>query len=123
MTRGHCSHSLQRTLRSYFIVIWVIFVEFIHGRSNCISTEEQFRTYVQSLWLPNASDDDIDKLMEMYPSDVREGSPFDTGTANALTPQYKRIAAFQGDVVFQGPRRFFVQQRSGEQNIWSFCGF
>jgi acetylcholinesterase len=62
----------------------------------------------------------IDNFGDLYPEDPTQGSPFDTGTANAITPEFKRFAAFQGDVVFQAPRRFFIQQRAAHQPIWSF---
>lgn len=34
-------------------------------------------------------------LLALYPQDPAAGSPFDTGEQNALTPQYKRLAALQ----------------------------
>ncbi|KAJ6555002.1 hypothetical protein DFH09DRAFT_924326, partial [Mycena vulgaris] len=55
-----------------------------------------------------------------YPNDITKGSPFDMGILDALTPQFKRIPAFQGDGVFQAPRRFFQQSRSGKQKQWGF---
>lgn len=70
--------------------------------------------------MPNASTTTITQLMTYYPSDPTQGSPFDTGYLNALTPQFKRIAAIQGDMVFQAPRRFFLQNRSGKQPIWTY---
>ena len=84
-------------------------------------TESQLRTYITSQFLPNAPKSDIDRLFTLYPGDITKGSPFDTGILNALTPQYKRIAAILGDVVFQSPRRFFLQNRKSTQNTWSFC--
>ena len=63
----------------------------------------------------------MDELLTLYPQNVTQGSPYDTGTQNALTPQFKRIASFLGDYVFQGPRRFFLQTVSDKQNVWSFC--
>jgi acetylcholinesterase len=59
-------------------------------------------------------------LLELYPQNVTQGSPFDTGDQNALTPQFKRISAILGDLVFQAPRRFFLRQRSGKQKTWSY---
>lgn len=59
-------------------------------------------------------------MFQAYPSDPTVGSPFDTGSANVITPQFKRIAAIQGDLVFQAPRRFFLQQRSDKQKTWAF---
>ncbi|KAG8214917.1 hypothetical protein J3R82DRAFT_10104 [Butyriboletus roseoflavus] len=38
---------------------------------------------------------------------------------NVLTPQFKRLTAFQGDAILQAPQRFFLQNQSGKQNIWT----
>ncbi|KAF9220275.1 COesterase-domain-containing protein [Gyrodon lividus] len=57
----------------------------------------------------------VPELMR-YSADITQGSLFDTSVLNALTPQFKRLAAFQGDAVLQAPRRF-LQNRSGEQNL------
>ena len=84
------------------------------------STDKQARDYFSSNYLPAATSSEMAQLMTLYPSDVTQGSPYDTGTSNALTPQFKRLASMQGDLVFQGPRRFFLQQVSGRQNTWSF---
>lgn len=37
-----------------------------------------------------------------------------------LRPQYKRLAAIQGDIVFQAPRRFFLQSSSDLTRKWSY---
>ena len=59
--------------------------------------------------------------MTLYPSDPTQGSPFDTGADNALSPQYKRLAALQGDLAFQAPRRFFMRARAdAHQRTWAF---
>ncbi|KAF8073585.1 carotenoid ester lipase precursor [Lyophyllum atratum] len=85
-----------------------------------ITTEAQLKTYIQTVFLPGVPTADINTLADLYPGDITQGSPYDTGILNALTPQNKRIASFQGDGVFQAPRRFFLQQRSGKQNTWAF---
>ncbi|KAJ4494661.1 carotenoid ester lipase precursor [Lentinula edodes] len=85
-----------------------------------VTTQSDLATYVQTIFLPNISDSDLAELLTEYPADITEGSPFDTGILNAITPEFKRIAAFQGDAVFQAPRRFFLQSLSGKQPIWSF---
>lgn len=77
--------------------------------------------YVKQAYFPHASSAEIDELLKLYPSDVTKGSPFNTGTANAVTPEFKRIAAFGGDLMFQAPRRFFIQHISDDQNVWSYC--
>ncbi|TFK60177.1 carotenoid ester lipase precursor [Pluteus cervinus] len=85
-----------------------------------ITTDAQLRSYIKTYWMPGASDEVLDELMDLYPDDILSGSPYDTLILNALTPQYKRIASFFGDAVFQAPRRFFLQQRSGEHDTWAF---
>lgn len=86
-------------------------------------TDEETENYIASNYFPDASTQDLEQLFAAYPSELSEGSPFDTGSANNLTSQYKRLAAFQGDLVFQAPRRFFLQQRSASQSTWSYCMF
>ncbi|KAJ7173240.1 Alpha/Beta hydrolase protein [Mycena filopes] len=85
-----------------------------------ITTDAEFLNYIKTLWLPQATTAQGTTLNNLYPSDVIDGSPFDTGLLNGVTPQFKRIAAFQGDAVFQAPRRFFQQTLSGKQNQWAF---
>ena len=65
----------------------------------------------------------MDELLTLYPRNVSQGSPYDTGTQNVLTPEFKRIASILGDVVFQAPRRFFLQTVSDKQKTWSFCTY
>ncbi|KAJ4482483.1 Alpha/Beta hydrolase protein [Lentinula aciculospora] len=84
------------------------------------TTQSDISTYIQTVFLPDISESDLAELLTEYPADITEGSPFDTGILNAITPEFKRIAAFQGDAVFQAPRRFFLQSLSGKQPIWSF---
>ncbi len=59
--------------------------------------------------------------MAQYTSSITAGSPFDTSILNAITPQFKRIAAFIGDAVFQAPRRFFINKAASKQKVWSYC--
>jgi hypothetical protein len=83
-------------------------------------TNEQFESYFKTVFFPKLSTQDIATLAENYPEDPAEGSPFGTGDNNAVTPQFKRIAALIGDYAFQGPRRFFLQHRSEKQPVWSY---
>ncbi|KAJ7505884.1 Alpha/Beta hydrolase protein [Mycena galericulata] len=85
-----------------------------------ITTNAQFTEYIGSVWVPQASAAQLASLDAQYTSDITQGSPFDTSILDALTPQFKRLAAFQGDGVFQAPRRFFQQSLSGKQNQWAF---
>lgn len=65
-------------------------------------------------------------LMATYPDDPRggqpAGSPFDTGSNNNLYPQYKRLAAVSGDLVFNLPRRIFLRALSVGSGVttWSY---
>ncbi|KAN0088060.1 alpha/beta-hydrolase [Tylopilus felleus] len=88
------------------------------GNAN-ITTDAQFAEYMATNYLPRAPRDTIEQMMKYYPSDPTQGSPFDTGYLNVLTPQFKRLAAVQGDAFFQALRRFLLQNRSGKQNIWT----
>ncbi|OSC98005.1 carotenoid ester lipase precursor [Trametes coccinea BRFM310] len=85
-----------------------------------ITTDDELRSYITTNYMPQIESKSLDDLFTAYPADITQGSPFDTGILNALTPQYKRLAAMQGDLVFQAPRRFFLQHRSGLQPTWSF---
>ena len=59
-------------------------------------------------------------LLHYYPADITKGSPFDTGIANAITPEYKRHAAIVGDLTFQAPRRLFLQHTAERQDTWFY---
>ncbi|KAG7088892.1 hypothetical protein E1B28_012837 [Marasmius oreades] len=85
-----------------------------------VTDEGQIRTYLKTNFFPTISDADLDTLLQAYPQDLTQGSPYDTGFLNALSPQFKRFASFQGDALFQAPRRFFLSARSGKQKMWSY---
>ncbi|KAF7976789.1 hypothetical protein HWV62_5634 [Athelia sp. TMB] len=62
-----------------------------------ITTDADFREFVNTIYYPNATAAEIDLVVKLYPSDLTAGSPFGTGDSDSLYPQYKRLAAFQGD--------------------------
>ncbi|KAG6375209.1 hypothetical protein JVT61DRAFT_3421 [Boletus reticuloceps] len=82
--------------------------------------DAQLEEYLHMYWMLNACTTTIAQLMMYYPSDPSQGSPFDTGNLNVLSPQFKQITAIQGDIIFQAPRRFFLQSQSGKQSIWTY---
>ena len=92
-----------------------------HSINEQCSTEAGLRDYITNNYIPEISPSDLDQLLRLYPADITQGSPFNTSILNALTPEFKRLAAMQGDLVFQAPRRFFLQNRSSKQSTWSFC--
>jgi len=83
-------------------------------------TDDETLAYIHDNYLPNANQSTMEAIAKLYPSDLAAGSPFDTGSANAITPQFKRLSAFQGDLVFQGPRRLLIDERASKQPVWSF---
>ncbi|KAI0052056.1 sterol esterase [Auriscalpium vulgare] len=85
-----------------------------------ITTDAEFTGYLNSNFFPGASSSDIAKIANLYPSDPSVGSPFTTGSSNMLTPQFKRISSFQGDLMFQGPRRFLYQYAQWTQPTWGY---
>ncbi|KAF5315218.1 hypothetical protein D9619_007256 [Psilocybe cf. subviscida] len=85
-----------------------------------VTTTTQFKAYLKGTFLPGLTDTQVEKVAALYPADITEGSPFGTGILNALSPQFKRLAAFQGDGVFQAPRRWLLQHTAGKQDIWVY---
>ena len=118
MTRERYSHLQTITLRMKSILTYYVHMVAITWFHR---TGDELEQYIVTYWLPNATSEVIDQLLVYYPADITQGSPFNTSVLNALTPEFKRIAAFQGDAIFQATRRFFLQYRSGLQTTWSFC--
>ncbi|KAJ7617191.1 carotenoid ester lipase precursor [Roridomyces roridus] len=88
-----------------------------------ITKDEHFETYIHRNYLPDASPEQLAQLAKHYPKDPTRGSPFDTGIKSAITPQFKRLAAFQGDHSFIGGRRFYLQGvrgRPADSKMWSW---
>ncbi|KAH8982277.1 carotenoid ester lipase precursor [Lactarius akahatsu] len=85
-----------------------------------ISTSAQMKDYLKLYMMPTVKDSQVDLFLKYYPNDQRAGCPFDTGIKNALSPQFKRTAAIQGDFVFHGPRRLLLKHRADKQKSWGF---
>ncbi|KAJ7160903.1 alpha/beta-hydrolase, partial [Mycena filopes] len=85
-----------------------------------VTTNEEFTEYIHSNYFSGLPRSEILKLDQAYPADPGSGSPFGTGDLNALTPQFKRLAAIQGDIVFQAPRRALLKSASEIRNAWGF---
>ena len=83
------------------------------------STEEELTSFL-STWFPGSSPTDLRKLLKLYPSDPAAGSPFDTGNENVFSPQFKRIAALQGDFLFHGPRRLLLDAVSAKRTVYNY---
>ncbi|KAI0741844.1 carotenoid ester lipase precursor [Daedaleopsis nitida] len=85
-----------------------------------VTTDDEFASYLAQAWFPGASASDLAPVLSLYPSDPAAGSPFNTGSANAFTPEYKRIAAVQGDWFFNAPRRQLLDKYSSTQTAYTF---
>ncbi|KAH8977833.1 carotenoid ester lipase precursor [Lactarius akahatsu] len=72
------------------------------------TTEAELRIYISEFILPGVMDAELDQLLTLYPQDVTQGSPYDM------------VASILGDFTFQVPRRFLLNNISGQQNTWSF---
>ena len=92
-----------------------------HPKSVKIRTSDEFLDYINSIFYPNTSRAAVAKLLDLYPSDPAAGAPFDTGDKFAYSPQYKRMAALQGDYIEQAPRRLFVQTLASQQPVYCYC--
>ncbi|KAK6988852.1 carboxylic ester hydrolase [Favolaschia claudopus] len=69
-------------------------------------------------FLQDASPAELAQIARLYPDDPTQGSPFDTGTAKIIGPQWKRTSAFIGDMLISSPRRFLLEHASTRQNVW-----
>ncbi|KAF9779512.1 Alpha/Beta hydrolase protein [Thelephora terrestris] len=85
-----------------------------------IKTESELVRYLRHFHLPNATEEEMVRLLELYPYDPTQGSPYGTGEANQVTAQWKRLSSIQGDLVFQAPRRMLLRNLSPRQNTWSY---
>ncbi|PCH44099.1 sterol esterase [Wolfiporia cocos MD-104 SS10] len=85
-----------------------------------VTTDEEFLDYIHTMLLPYASDAEMKAIGEAYPADPSLGSPYDTGSKYNITPQYKRLASFQGDFDFHAPRRLMLNITSRTQDTWAF---
>lgn len=70
-----------------------------------LSTTDDFVTYFNEFFFPQASRDLVQGLADTYPDDAWAGSPYGTGPLYNLYPQRKRVAALLGDQLFTLQRR------------------
>lgn len=62
-------------------------------------------------------------LTSVYPNDPAQGSPYNTGNETfGLGPRYKQVASIFGDIAFQAPRRYLLEQASayGLGQSWNY---
>ncbi|KAF8431311.1 Alpha/Beta hydrolase protein [Boletus edulis BED1] len=76
--------------------------------------------HANNSFLVGVPQQEIQKVGMVYEEDPTLGSPYGVGTNDTLTPEYKRIASFQGDFYFQAPRRYTLRHLSRTQDVWSY---
>lgn len=88
-----------------------------------LTTTEDLVTYFHTLFFPDIDISLVQNLVDVYPDDPTQGSPFRTGILNNWYPQFKRLAAILGDVSFTLTRRAFLSIASEvnpEVPSWSY---
>ncbi len=73
-----------------------------------LSTTADLVSYFQSIYFFDATEAQIQGLVDVYPDEPAQGSPFGTGELYNIYPQYKRLAAILGDITFTLTRRLFL---------------
>ncbi|KAI1408126.1 sterol esterase [Hypoxylon sp. FL1857] len=91
-------------------------------QSNITNTDELV-DYIWTVFFPGIDRDDVVGLVNTYDASITAGSPFNTGVLNAVYPEFKRLAAILGDMVFTLTRRIFLQSAASvnpDVPSWSY---
>jgi acetylcholinesterase len=65
------------------------------GTHNVTMTSD-LDVYLSTILFPRSTAEQREAILELFPLDPTQGSPFGTGGANVITPQNKRLAALIG---------------------------
>lgn len=92
---------------------------------NNITTNAELVQYLASYFPTNPNAVQlVTGLANLYPDEPDKGqpsgAPFNTGDKNNLYPQFKRLSAILGDIVFTLPRRIVLDVASPRVNTWSY---
>ncbi|BGP12869.1 hypothetical protein JCM10213v2_000786 [Rhodosporidiobolus nylandii] len=87
--------------------------------------EEEFEEVIKDIFdfTYGAVSSLLEPILAFYPSSPSAGSPYNTGTETfGLSDNYKRLAAFVGDILFQAPRRHFLRETPKDfgEDSWNF---
>ncbi|KAF1350269.1 lipase 3 precursor [Delphinella strobiligena] len=83
-----------------------------------ITTEATLISYL-NLWFPESSESLVAGLVATYTDEPSAGSPFRTGLFE-IRPEFKRLAAIMGDLVFNMARRNYLNVISSVVPAWSY---
>ncbi|KAI5288587.1 hypothetical protein KEM54_005097 [Ascosphaera aggregata] len=88
-----------------------------------LTTKKEVIDYLREYYFTKIPRKDLTTLVSLYDDTSEDGSPFRTGLLNNVTPQFKRLAAILGDLVFTLTRRvvlqIFTEQRK-DSKAWSY---
>ncbi len=73
-----------------------------------ISTTQQIVNYLDAYLFHDATEEQLQQLIATYPDGPAAGSPFRAVLMNNIYPQFKRLAAMLGDLVFTLKRGVFL---------------
>ncbi|KAF4623992.1 hypothetical protein G7Y89_g14184 [Cudoniella acicularis] len=85
-----------------------------------ITTTAEIVSYLSQYFFQDATIAELTALVNTYPDSSIDGSPFNTLILNEWYPQFKRLAAILGDLVFTLTRRSFLTTVSTEVPTWSY---
>ncbi|KAI1767028.1 sterol esterase [Hypoxylon sp. FL1150] len=77
-------------------------------QSNITNTDELV-DYIWTYFFPAIDRQYVEGLVATYDDSITAGSPFNTGILNEVYPEFKRLAAILGDMVFTLTRRIFLE--------------
>ncbi|APA07608.1 hypothetical protein SS1G_00877 [Sclerotinia sclerotiorum 1980 UF-70] len=87
----------------------------LFSRAASANNTAQLETLLHTVVYSSANASQISTLVSAYPDDPSFGSPFGTGSANNIFPEYKRLAAITGDISFTLIRRLFLEHAESIQ--------
>ncbi|KAH9907098.1 carotenoid ester lipase precursor [Epithele typhae] len=78
-----------------------------------------FAQYIKEIYVPDITDAELDTLLSAYPA-TSPRAPVRHRRPQRDHAPVQAHRAFQGDLVFNAARRFFIQQRADDQPVYSF---
>ncbi|KAI0385457.1 sterol esterase [Hypomontagnella monticulosa] len=88
-----------------------------------ITSTDKLVDYLWKVFFPEIAREDVAGLVNTYDSSITAGSPFNTGIFNNVYPEFKRLAAILGDIVFTLTRRIFLElavEANPDVPSWSY---
>lgn len=90
-----------------------------------ITNTDELVDYIWTEFFPAIDRQYVVGLVDTYDASIAAGSPFNTGILNSPYPEFKRLAAILGDMVFTLVRRIVLGATNGvnpDVPSWSYLG-